>query len=230
MPPLPRLQRGRLLARGLLAAWPLYETSGDVAHNVSGRAGLDGALVGVPAWSGGPNGAALSLSGSGQYANCGSAPSLTIPGAGPVTIMAWVNFTGNAAGHGTVAANVNSSNQTNWGLRTAAQNPGFDVFSFDGTNYSGCYTTFNFPGGWHHYAGLYTGSQWALYIDGEPVSVTPYNPSFGPANVAGTVGYIGNGEPTQTYSSFFQGKLFDVRLYSRALSVAELRSVYAGQG
>lgn len=74
-------------------------------------------------------------------------------------------------------------------------------------------------GQWYHFAGTFSGGDVALYLDGVPVSsssgltmVYPLNqpPALAGRNV--------NGTP----SAGFNGRLFDVRLYSRALFPEEI--------
>lgn len=65
-PPFPRIQRGRFISNGLVAAWPFYEGSGGVLHDVLGN-GNHGTISGNPAWIAGIHGHVLSFDGSGDW-------------------------------------------------------------------------------------------------------------------------------------------------------------------
>lgn len=49
-PSFPRLQRGKFVSGGLVAAYPFYEGSGNVLHDVSGN-GISGDMANGPSWS-----------------------------------------------------------------------------------------------------------------------------------------------------------------------------------
>src|SRR5438067_2463868 len=83
---------------------------------------------------------------------------------------------------------------------------------FDGTSFTGL-TGFNAPvSEWHMYTATYGSGLFSLYVDGKVVSTSSntINSNTGPVNFGGFVGAID-----------------DARVYSRALSAAEIASLYA---
>jgi hypothetical protein len=75
-------------------------------------------------------------------------------------------------------------------------------------------------GSWHHVAAVRTGKTYRLYVDGALVISNSNAANTAPTYTRLAVAaYIGGGNP-------FQGKLDDVRVYSRALSGTEIQAVY----
>ncbi|WP_394295595.1 glycoside hydrolase family 2 TIM barrel-domain containing protein [Natrialba asiatica] len=77
---------------------------------------------------------------------------------------------------------------------------------------------------WHHVAGVHTGSELQLYVDGELLGTTAHsgriNRARQPVNVGRNAGLHGDG-----YEGWLSNAVFDsVRIYDRALSPAEFES------
>jgi hypothetical protein len=77
-------------------------------------------------------------------------------------------------------------------------------------------------GTWHHYAGTYDGTTVSIYLDGVLVASSSYTGgaialSGNDINIARNPAYGGD---------FFAGVLADVRLYGRALSASEIRTLF----
>ena len=80
-------------------------------------------------------------------------------------------------------------------------------------------------GRWHHAAGTYDGKRAVLYIDGAEETATPAS-----GDLALTTAPLRLGESTIDRGHFFNGALADARVYSRALSGADVRELFqAGQ-
>lgn len=94
---------------------------------------------------------------------------------------------------------------------------------------------------WHHFVGTYdsaTGTT-RLYVDGEQKDINtpltydswPFNPALLPAKIDNDTNPIHVGhrecEPSCSNGQFFQGSIDDVRIYDRALTVAEIQKRYA---
>jgi hypothetical protein len=79
------------------------------------------------------------------------------------------------------------------------------------------------PGGWHHVAGTYDGHRLTVYIDGQPAAAAaaagPIRPSTGTNVMVGA-------DPVNPVRKF-TGAIDEARIYSRALSPAEITGLYA---
>lgn len=102
---------------------------------------------------------------------------------------------------------------------------------------SGVWTTpVNTPalGAWSHVVLTYdqssTSNDPIIYINGSPVTVTEFTTPVGtPISEYGGFVDIGNsGQLSSPYSGCLNGKLFDVRVYNRILSAAEVTTLYNG--
>ena len=82
----------------------------------------------------------------------------------------------------------------------------------------------DWTGSWHHVAGVHTGAELRLYVDGELLDATEHEGSIGHARQPVNVGR--NAElHTDGYEGWLSNAVFDsVRIYDRALSAAELES------
>ncbi|HJU18997.1 MAG TPA: LamG domain-containing protein [Stellaceae bacterium] len=208
-PPFPRLQRGRGLARGLVAAWPAYEGSGAILHDVTGNR-FDGTLHGGATWTGGRAGSCLKCDGASGYVSMTSPLGASIT---QYTQAAWLNsgVTGN------VALSFGDAGQLWIGNFTGGR---WNANAANGVIVS---STQNATGGWHHILAKYDGSALSIYVDGSFSNNVGYSSSVdGSGN-----GYIGNYQGSALY---WNGLIDDVRIWNRALSDAEIREISMGQG
>ncbi|WP_222912941.1 glycoside hydrolase family 2 TIM barrel-domain containing protein [Natrinema sp. SYSU A 869] len=83
-------------------------------------------------------------------------------------------------------------------------------------------------GSWHHVAGVHTGSELRLYVDGELLDATEHTGSINHAHQPVSIGR--NAElHTDGYEGWLSNAVFkSVRISDRALSPAELESAHAG--
>lgn len=82
-------------------------------------------------------------------------------------------------------------------------------------------------GVWTHVAGIMNGSTVAVYVNGDLSGETAWSGTQqNPTSVALAVGVTRPTNPAQQ----FNGTLFDVRLYNRALSIAECKEIHAAKG
>lgn len=79
---------------------------------------------------------------------------------------------------------------------------------------------------WHHIAGVYTGAEGRVYIDGVLAILWRDDPNPGGAlnNIADDL-LIGCANTASGLSKFFAGTIDDVRIYNRALSDSEVHSL-----
>jgi hypothetical protein len=189
--------------------WKLDETDGTAAADASGN-GNAGTLVNGPVSTAGKVGTALSFNGSNQYASLASVSGLA-KGNAPHTVAAWIRVNalpsyrawilqlGNE-GSGSHHWLINSSGGTQFGVWSGNQaQPSLPV------------------GQWKHVAITFDGATLKSYVDGtlaQSVAAT-----FNLQGVPLTVAQAHNGE------NAFNGTVDDVRVYSRALSAAEVAAL-----
>jgi fibronectin type 3 domain-containing protein len=209
---------------GLVAAYGFNEGSGLVASDSSGT-GNAGALVNTNWTTSGKYGTAISLDGSSSYVDLGSAPSLTTTGS--MTWEAWVFPTTNPADDGQIVSL--SDDSTGWQLKTTPDTGPrtFGIAVAAGPNsrtqrYSSSTVSLNT---WYHVAGVYDASKRTLDIyvngvlaDGTLLGTVPAAqvvPSGVPANIGRRTGGTG---------FYYGGTIDEVRVYTRALSAAEIQT------
>jgi hypothetical protein len=194
---------------GLVGYWPFDEGTGTVANDASGNHNT-GILSSAPAWVTGKVGGALNFNGSSNYVSVSTGPALTY---NPITFATWVREAGSQYGtfmigkatYGGFLRDTGGS-QYEWDISA----PEYNVFA--------SIPSFN---QWHFVVGTYDGNVQKLYVDGtlassQSLSVTPQVTSdFG----IGACIFCGPGQ-------FTNGSLDDVRIYSRALSAAEIQALY----
>jgi len=133
------------------------------------------------------------------------------------TVTAWINSDTFATMAGVYARQGATSPYE--GLSLTVEN-GYPAFRFNtnGTEVVATHTTITTAGKWHHIAGRRIGNTISVWLDGvEIVAATQGNWTIDTGNPAS---YIGN---YVTRGNYFDGKLDDIRLYTRALSEAEIR-------
>ena len=85
---------------------------------------------------------------------------------------------------------------------------------------------------WHHVAGTWDGSTMKLYVDGDFVGEEPFPWTLStPSNPNGnTIGANCDPDPNNpAHVCSFNGKIDEVRVYSRALTESEIKTLYDGQ-
>jgi hypothetical protein len=208
---------------GLIGLWKLDDAKGTLAADASGN-GLTGTLWNGPAWSTGRKGGALSLNGINQYVEMGNTPKLAP--SGPFTIAAWVNPAAVDGKIRYVLADYNEQgDHSSFALRIEAsgqasffwENPsGIEPRAFSRSVLK--------TGTWVHLAGVWDGSTRKMYVNGVSEgteSATQPRPSG--------LSMVAIGRPGAFNGLYFSGDIEDVRLYSRALSDAELSVLARGE-
>lgn len=193
------------LDQGLVGLWSFdgKDMNGTTAYDRSGS-GNNGTLTNGPVTTVGKIGQSLSFDGVNDYV------AFTSPVAGTpsqVTVGAWI-YTSSPPTF-KVAVSVGSSiwigtYNNKWAFITAN---GQLITSLN-----------NATAGWHYIAGVYDSSTAHLYVDG--IEVTSSTRTIGSASGASRIGdFSGTG-----FS--FPGKIDEVRIYNRALSASEIKSLY----
>lgn len=223
-----------LITDGISGYWTFDETSGAVAHEASGQ-GLNGALMnyagGQGNWTSGRIGGALQFGGPAtqQYV---VVPDFTKPTTS-LTLSAWV-WADSLTLWGTIAANWDGGYGTlNYSLFVS--DPYFSLYFAEpspwGINVASGIETNGVPpvsvGEWHHVAVVADSSTYQVQFwrDGQLSGEFFYGGNFYPApvpqlDIGGTSSY---GDPAVGY---WEGKIDDLALWTRALSNEEIASIY----
>jgi hypothetical protein len=206
---------------GLVGWWTLDEGAGQAAADSSPNH-LGGTLRGNPVWTSGKRRGALSFDGQKDYVEIPKNPKFYLPG--PFTVAAWVNVGtlpqskwgmyffsdySSDGGRSTFALRVMSTGAAHFLWQTEDTEPAMAASSGRLV-----------PGTWAHVAGVWDGTTRMLYLngvlDGTARSPQP-RPDIG--------GHVSIGRPGAYNGLYFSGRLDDVRIYSRALSTAEIQSL-----
>lgn len=205
------------ITSGLVGYWKLDESAGTIAYDFSGN-NSTGTIVGAPTSTTGQVGQALNFNG-GQYIDTGSN---SITGTNPFTLMAWIKATGFSQYGGAVSIGASVTGQSAYIGAVAGAQAGISNSiggGFYGSNYGSGITT---TGQWVHVAMTFSGGSGGtaiIYVNGKNSVSQTYTP-----NLASTYRRIGRIGSDTIYD--FGGSIDDVRVYNRALSATEVKSIY----
>ncbi len=204
----------------LLGWWKFDMGYGIRAWDWSGHEN-HGTRVGDPPWVGGKTGDAndfaLEFDGIDDYVDCGD-----VGTSGPVTIAAWVKWTG--SGNQAIVSKVTGTSQKDYDI--SVDNGVLELWYESGTGDQWVYSTQPIPTDeWTHIAiafdTLYSGRMYINAALDQSWDTTGNNrgPSTQPVNIGRRAG---------TYNSnYFSGTIDDVRIYDYALSGEEIRMLGA---
>ncbi len=192
----------------LVASYSFENNTQDGSGN-----GLNGTIMGNPAFVGGIAGMALSFDGVNDYVDLGNNAAFDITE--QITLSAWVNT--NDAGSGLHKPYVGKGDNA-YAIKHASSNT-IEFFIFEGTWYvAQVRVDESFNGEWHHVAGTYDGNELKTYVDGI---------------LGATVAHVGLidvqthnltiSTNSQESGRYYDGAIDEVNIYDRALSKAEIR-------
>jgi len=209
-----------VMPAGAIGHWRLDENGGSVAGDSSGH-GHDGVVAG-PEWVAGRSGAALRFAGDADRVTIPDAPSLR---PSSVTLAAWVRASGSPGRwRPLIFKGVTDCVGSSFILK-ASESGGLVFGIYDGTTnvFSPDAGTEVWDGDWHLVVGTYDRSRLRLFVDGDLVGATEttipieYDLPDGTDLVIGhPVNLCGDTAPQ------FRGDIDDVRIWDRALSVADV--------
>jgi hypothetical protein len=204
----------------LVAYYKLDETAGTSASDSSGNA-KTGTITGTAAWAAGKKNNALTLNGSNTYV---SLPSGIVSGLTSFTFAAWIKPAALSNwvrlfdfGTGTTKY-MFLTPQSGGGWRFAITTAG------NGSEQQLNYATAPSTGVWTHVAVTLTGTTGTLYVNGVQVAqntAMTLNPS---SLGTTTLNYLGK---SQYGDPLLNGAIDEVYIYNRALSAAEVNSLFA---
>jgi hypothetical protein len=197
------------LSLGLVAYYTFEGNVNDLSGNTN-NAAVTNNVTFVP----GISGLAASFDGNSSYIQVNESPSLML--AGPMSISAWVNPSAEGSLNCIVDKDFGFI-----GYNFYLQNGGVQM-RISSTQGTATVTAGNVPlNTWSHVAGVYTGSQILVYLNGTLVGQTPV--STGLSNFSKNL-YIGMWGPPGS-GRFFQGQMDNVRIYNRPLYAAEVHAL-----
>ena len=217
---------------GIMAWWPLDETSGTTAQDTIGT--NPGVHVNGPVQATGNVGSALGFDGVNDY--------VTVPdsdlwafGTNDFTIELWANF--DAPGGGTIShpGDIFIGNDegpfvvNKWFFALGGGLLHFTVFNEldPPSNFFLVRAPFSpTMGRWYHLGVTKRGTLFTIYVDGIPVGS-----EISTSSVANPDAPLLIGQSNEPFGGFMNGLLDEVTIYNRALTQAELQSIFnAGSG
>jgi hypothetical protein len=195
---------------GLVAAFSFDEGGGTIAADASGN-GNTGTVSGAAWTTGGRNGGALSFDGESDYVTVVETASLDLSTA--ATVEAWVYPTASSGSRAIVAKERNGGGFP-YGLETNAGVPAGYVKA--GSTVTAAATTAVAAGTWTHLALAYDGAYVRLYVNGALAASEAASGSLAASNDPMRIG------GDVTWAEWFEGRIDDVRVYSRALTAGEV--------
>ncbi|HVQ44593.1 MAG TPA: LamG domain-containing protein [Candidatus Saccharimonadia bacterium] len=205
------------------AYWPLDTGTGTVAYDV-GTTADDGTLVAAPSWTTGIVGQGVTLNGSSQYVS--TATSVANPTT--FTLEVWFKSTSSNGGElmGLGSAQTGSSATVDRVLYL--DNAGHIVFGTKPSAFKTVATASTYTdGSWHHVAATLGATGLLLYVDGLRQGTDASTTTV--ANFSGywRLGFDSlAGWPSAPTSNFLAGTIDEARVYTRALSDAEIKNDY----
>jgi prepilin-type N-terminal cleavage/methylation domain-containing protein len=203
----------------LVGEWLFNDCSGTTARDTSGYSN-NGSLILSPTWSSDTPqavGCSLLFNGTSNYVTIPDAPHLDV--SPTITVSVWIKTSSTALVHREIVRK--SASGVGWFL--LLNNAGKIAFAPSGNSaeFSNGYA-YNSDDKWHMVAATFNGTTVTLYLDGtQQITYT----SSGPLSV--NADPIGVGALTVGPSQFFPGLIDNLRIYGRALTAGEVRSLYA---
>lgn len=155
-----------------------------------------------------------------SYIDCGNGASLNSVSTG-LTMSVWVNLYADSIGR--------IISKTQYGVPTGGYEMGVSqhqlYFGFNNTAYTSA-TASAYIRRWIHLVGTYDGSTVKLFLNGQLVSTFAYAATIGTSNNNMLIGAMAN----KADPGFFTGAIDDIRIYNRALSDAEITSLFTEGG
>ncbi|MFA6095874.1 MAG: LamG domain-containing protein [Candidatus Paceibacterota bacterium] len=194
---------------GLAGWWTFDEATSTIAHDFSGQNNA-GTLISSPTWTSGKKGSAMQFS-SLRYVTVANMPAISNT---TISISAWIYPT-TYSGYNVIASQRNGCGAASFQVHLDS-NTGF--LAFWGSNLY--ISTYKPPlNTWTHVNATFNAGTVTLYANGVQVGST----SGITRDSAQTLFRIGT---DGTCGNPFNGKIDDVRIYSRALSDAEISDLY----
>ena len=217
-----------VLPSGTYAYWPFDSGTGTVAYDMSTNSD-NGTLINAPSWTTGEVGDAITLDGSTQY----MATSNSLSGPNTFTAEFWFKSTSSTGGELLGFGNNQTGASTTLDRVVYLTNAGNVDF---GVNPSGTDQVISSPSGyndgsWHYVSVALSSAGMQLYVDGTLQAHNNAVTTAGSYSGYWRMGYDNlSGWPSAPTSNYAAATLDEARIYTRALSAAEVNNDYtAGQ-
>ncbi len=210
---------------GLVGYWKMDESTGTIAHDFSGR-GYNGTLAGSPSSTVGMIGQALQFNDTTAYAVSGGVFSDLGTSNRPYTFSVWVRVaTGTTAG--TIIHVSSLSNGTGWCVpMVSLSGSKFVANSWIGGLSTITGQTTAVPGTWYNVVHVWDSGGLKLYVNG----TLENSNSQATYSASAAANYVWAGFRYATCAGDsggnFNGYIDDLRVYNRALSATEVKSIY----
>jgi hypothetical protein len=207
-------------ATGLTAGYSFTEGSGTTTADTSGN-NISGTLVNGPTWTTGHSGNALQFDGVNDYVSLGN--SATLPMGGSFTVSAWVNESGNPADDGEILSKADGTLQFKSSPDTGNRTFGIGFTNTTGSNIQRYSSTVRSLNTWYYVTGVYNSATPSLdiYVNGVLDNGTLSGTIPTSRNASSANFEIGR---RADFGLYLNGKIDDLRIYNRALSLAEIQS------
>ena len=194
---------------------PFEPNQQNIAKDYSGR-GNDGAYRGANLSLDIVNGYAAIFDGQDDYVEVPYAQSLNL--ATSFTVEAWINATDIAPTSIILGRGNSTPTAINYVLGIIESKPSFGFTKEDFSGVSAASQEAIAPNEWFHLVGAYDGAMLRLYVNGELKGTADYTGII--RRDTGNI-YIGGDVPNSRY--FFNGKIDEAKIYSRALTQDQIR-------
>ncbi|MGH7176842.1 MAG: LamG-like jellyroll fold domain-containing protein [Tepidisphaeraceae bacterium] len=201
----------------LLVHYLLDEAAGNTASDASGQ-NNPASLLGGATWTAGKTGSGIEFNGSTGYLTAPNKTSLN-PTTG-ITLAAWIKVDAWAGGNRRILQKGNTDNQYR-----LTEEIGVLKFHLAGVTNGIITTALPSTGVWHHVAATYDGANLRIFIDG---GQAVQQSGSGAIATSGDPLYIATKTVGATAGDFFDGVMDDIRIYSRALTSAEVAALFGG--
>lgn len=204
------------LARGLVGRWTFDEGTGSIAGDVSGRDN-HGMVMGGAKWTEGIIGGALHLDGTDDFVSIPNESMFDLTGS--VTVSAWIQVESFTKPWQSIVTKGDRA----WRLHRANETKcaGFACSDLSRDQVGDLYGKRDVDDGkWHHIAGVLDETKMSIFVDGALDASMNASTNISVNDYAVLIG-----ANAQATGRLFHGLLDDVRIYDRALSVAELRAL-----
>jgi hypothetical protein len=209
------------LSSGLVAFYKFDETSGTSAADSSGN-NHTATLAGGATFSAGLQNNAVTLSGNNEYV---SLPAGIVSGLSSVSVTAWVKLASNTQWN-RIFDFGNDTTTYMFLTPNSGTNLRFSITTAGATSEEQINATSLTTGTWEHVAVTLSGGTGSLYVQGALVAQSTtltLNP-----NSLGSTMHNWLGHSQFSVDPYLNGQLDNVRIYSRALTAADVQALYNG--
>ena len=203
------------LLTGIVGYWPLDGSAADASGN-----GHNGTVAGDAAFIPGKIGGGISTDGQGDYVEIADNPQLDLTNA--ITVATWAKVRSLRHQWQSIVC----KGETSWRMQRDSLNRGIEWALGYWETYGGVFGPTQIDDGkWHLFVGMTDGTTESLYVDG---ALDATHTRIGPTAVQANDFGIRIGSNPETTTRDFDGWLDETIVWNRALSAAEVSSLYAG--